>query len=43
VFLEIALVVTSITLLSGRRIFWYSGIVFSAIGVVVALTSLTVR
>jgi hypothetical protein len=43
VFLEIALVVTSITLLSGRRIFWYSGIVFSAIGVVVALTSLMVR
>ena len=43
VFLEIALVVTSITLLSGRRIFWYSGIVFSTIGVVVALTSLLVR
>ena len=42
VFLEIALVVTSITLLSGRKIFWYSGIVFSAIGVVVALTSLMV-
>src|SRR5713101_138297 len=33
VFLEVALVVTSITLLSGRRIFWYSGIVFSALGV----------
>src|SRR5882672_8956588 len=43
VFLEIALVVTSITLLSGRRMFWYSGIVFSAIGVVVALTSLILR
>ena len=43
VFLEIALVITSITLLSGRRIFWYSGIVFSAIGVVVALTSLLIR
>lgn len=43
VFLEIALVVTSITLLSGRRIFWYTGIVFSAIGVVAALTSLTVH
>jgi Domain of unknown function (DUF4337) len=43
VFLEVALVVTSITLLSGRRIFWYSGIVFSAIGVVVALTSLLIR
>src|SRR5579863_6044306 len=43
VFLEIALVVTSITLLSRRRIFWYAGIVFSAIGVVAALTSLMVR
>jgi len=32
VFLEIALVVTSITLLSGRRMFWYSGIALSAIG-----------
>jgi hypothetical protein len=43
VFLEVALVVTSITLLSGRRIFWYFGIVFSAIGVVVASTALIVR
>ena len=43
VFLEIALVVTSITLLSGRRMFWYSGIALSAIGVVVALTSVMVR
>lgn len=43
VFLEIALVVTSITLLSGRRIFWYAGIIFTAIGVVTALTSLMVR
>ena len=43
VFLEIALVVTSITLLSGRRMFWYAGIVLSAIGVVAALTSLLVR
>jgi hypothetical protein len=43
VFLEVALVVTSITLLSGRRFFWYSGIVFSVIGVVAASTSLLVR
>ena len=43
VFMEIALVVTSITLLTGRRIFWYAGIVFCAIGVVVALTSVIVR
>ena len=37
VFLEIGLVVTSITLLSGRRIFWHVGIVLSAVGVVVAV------
>ena len=36
VFLEIGLVVTSITLLSGRRIFWHSGIVLSVVGVAVA-------
>jgi hypothetical protein len=36
VFLEIGLVVTSITLLSGRRIFWHLGIVLSVVGVVVA-------
>jgi hypothetical protein len=42
VFLEIALVVTSITLLSGKRGFWYSGIFFSSIGVVVAATALLV-
>ena len=39
VFLEIALVVTSITLLSGRRMFWYFGFLLSGIGIVVALTS----
>ncbi|MGB8582534.1 MAG: DUF4337 domain-containing protein [Candidatus Sulfotelmatobacter sp.] len=37
VFLEIGLVITSITLLSGRRIFWHLGIVVSVIGVVVAV------
>jgi hypothetical protein len=37
VFLEIGLVVTSITLLSGRRIFWHVGIVLSVVGVVVAV------
>ena len=37
VFLEIGLVVTSITLLSGRRIFWRLGIVLSVVGVVVAV------
>lgn len=37
VFLEIGLVITSITLLSGRRIFWHLGIVMSVVGVVVAV------
>jgi hypothetical protein len=43
VFLEIALVITSITLLSGRRTFWYSGMAFGAIGIVTAATALIVR
>jgi hypothetical protein len=38
VFLEIGLVITSITLLSGRKIFWYLGIVFGIVGVVIAVT-----
>jgi hypothetical protein len=37
VFLEIGLVVTSITLLSGRRIFWQLGMVLAVVGVVVAV------
>jgi hypothetical protein len=40
VFLEIALVVTSITLLSGRRLFWYGGLVLGAVGAVVATSGL---
>jgi hypothetical protein len=36
VFLEIALVITSITLLSGRRIFWSTGIVLAVVGLIVA-------
>jgi hypothetical protein len=36
VFLEIALVITSITLLSGRRIFWSTGIVLGVVGLMVA-------
>lgn len=36
VFLEIALVITSITLLSGRRIFWHAGILLGVAGFVVA-------
>jgi hypothetical protein len=38
VFLEIGLVITSITLLSGRRIFWHLGMVLSVLGVVTAVT-----
>lgn len=40
VFLEIALVVTSITLLSGRRGFWRAGIVLGIVGIAVACTGL---
>jgi|ERR1700722_3378924 len=38
VFLEIGLVITSITLLSGRRIFWGMGIVLAVVGLIVAAT-----
>jgi len=37
VFLEIGLVISSITLLSGRRFFWQLGIFFSVIGIGVAI------
>jgi uncharacterized membrane protein len=40
VFLEIALVVTSITLLSKKNGFWYGGIVLGIIGTGVAVTGL---
>ncbi len=43
VFLEIGLVVTSIMLLSGRRVFWYLGLVMGALGMVVAVTGLLVK
>ncbi len=43
VFLEIGLVITSITLLSGRRIFWHLGILLSVVGVVVAVTGAMVH
>ena len=43
VFLEIGLVVTSITLLSGRRIFWHLGSVLGVVGVVVAVTGAIVH
>jgi transposase len=43
VFLEIALVVTSITLLTSNRGYWLVGILFAALGVVVAATGLLVH
>jgi len=43
VFLEIALVVTSITLLTTRRSYWMMGIVFAALGVIVAATGFLVH
>jgi hypothetical protein len=43
VFLEIALVITSITLLSGRRVFWHLGLLMGTIGVVLAATGTLVR
>jgi hypothetical protein len=43
VFLEIGLVITSITLLSGRRMFWYLGLLFGTTGIVVAASVLLVH
>jgi hypothetical protein len=42
VFLEIGLVITSITLLSGRRLFWILGIALGVVGLVVAATGFLV-
>jgi hypothetical protein len=39
VFLEIALVITSITLLSGRRIFWHLGLLLAIAGVVIVASA----
>lgn len=41
--LEIGLVVTSITLLSGRRRFWYAGIVLGIVGIAIAATGALIR
>ena len=43
ILLEVALVVTSITLLSGRRIFWHAGIFLGVAGVAIASTAYFVR
>lgn len=39
VFLEIALVITSITLLSGRRAYWHMGLFMAAAGILVACSA----
>lgn len=39
VFLEVGLVITSITLLSGRRVYWGAGLVLATIGIVLAGTA----
>ncbi len=43
VFLEIGLVITSITLLSGRRLFWALGILFGLAGIGIAVTGFFVH
>ncbi len=43
VFLEVGLVISSITLLSGRRFFWVFGVVLGVIGVAVAATAFMVH
>ncbi|HXJ89096.1 MAG TPA: DUF4337 domain-containing protein [Candidatus Binatia bacterium] len=43
VFLEIGLVITSITLLSGRRFFWLLGVVLGVIGIILAITGFFVH
>src|SRR5271166_458434 len=39
VLLEIALVITSITLLSGRRIFWHLGLLLAVAGILLAVSA----
>ena len=43
VFMEIALVITSITLLSGRRLFWHLGLLLAAACVFLAASALIVH
>lgn len=43
VFLEIGLVITSITLLSGRRLYWNLGMALGVVGIIVAATGFLVR
>jgi len=39
VFLEVALVITSITLLSGRRVFWLMGLILAGAGAIIACSA----
>ena len=43
VFLEVGLVITSITLLSGRKVFWALGILLGIVGIVIASTGFLVH
>ena len=43
VFLEVALVITSITLLSGRRIFWHLGLFIAVLGCFIAASTLLLK
>jgi hypothetical protein len=43
VFLEVALVITSITLLSGRRIFWHLGLLLATAGILIAASAMMVH
>lgn len=43
VFLEVGLVVTSITLLTGRKFFWATGVLLAILGIVLAATGFFVR
>jgi len=43
VFLEIGLVITSITLLSGRRLFWTIGVVLGVLGTAIAITGFLIH
>jgi hypothetical protein len=43
VFLEIALVITSITLLSGRKVFWWLGMASGLLGIVIAASHILIQ
>jgi hypothetical protein len=43
VFLEVAIVLASLAILSKRELMWYAGIVSGATGAVIALTTLMIH